>query len=426
MAVAGSVGENLSLFGVVPVWVTEERLLPVKNSSFSFLLKFHLVTGLALLIPTVSGASTGPTSSAGETSAKQFVYFGTFTAEVSGGIFVAQLDPASGQLSPARVAAKAESPGFLAVDDLHRRLYALSQTTAAAGSPKGCVESFAIDPSSGGLTRLNRRITGGGPFCYLALDRTRSTLGAARYGDGNAVTFPVAASGEVQPVATEVQHEGSGPDRERQEKAHVHSINFSPDNRFAIVADLGIDEIRSYAFDAKTNALDPKPASTLHTPPGSGPRHFAFHPNGRFAYAVCEIDATVLSLRYDSEHGSLEQLQVSPLLPPNTAGEQRAAEVVVHPSGKFLYVSNRGYDALVVFAIDAHTGMLTYLQREHDGIAYPRNFAVDPSGRWLLCANRDSNSVTVYAIDQNIGQLSRTGNKVDIPQPVCVRFYSAP
>lgn len=357
-------------------------------------------------------------------TSKTYVYFGTFSRVSDGGVFVSVLDSATGAISDAKVAAHAESPGFLAIDSEKQRVYAISQT-GDNNRLHGCVDSFAIDNASGQLEPLSHEVTPRGPFCYLALDRTRGFLGAARYNDGNAVIFPVDANGRIQPVSSEVQHQGSGPNRERQEKAHVHSINFSPDNRFAIVADLGIDEIRSYRFDAAKGTLAPTPASRLHTAPGSGPRHFTFHPSSKFAYAVCEVDATILALAYDAVEGALKLLQVSPLLPVGTEGEQRAAEVVVHPSGNYVYVSNRGYDSLVVYLVDKSTGKLSFIQREHEGIAYPRNFAIDPSGRWLLCANRDSNSITVYSIDQNTGRISRTGHSTKVPQPVCVRFYTA-
>ncbi len=355
-------------------------------------------------------------------SAQTYVYFGTFTRAPEGGIFVAQLDAETGQLSPARLAAPAEWAGFLAIDSTRARLYAVAET-AEPGTKRGCVLAYEIDTASGSLKPRNSVTTEGGPFCYLALDRTARFLGAARYNDGNALLLPLDSNGSVLPVSSQVQHHGSGPVKERQEKAHVHSINFDLTNRYALVADLGIDEIRSYPFDAGKGTLQPKGAVQVKTPPGAGPRHLAFHPNGAFAYAVCEIDATVIAYAYDPTTGNLKQLQVAPLLPPDTTGEQRSAEVVVHPSGKFLYVSNRGYDALVVFSIEAETGRLTFVQREHEGISYPRNFAVDPSGRWLLCANRDSDRITVYSVDPDSGRLRSTGQAIPVPQPVCVRFY---
>jgi len=349
------------------------------------------------------------------------VYFGTFSRGPEGGIFVARLNSTAGTLSTASLAAQGESPGFLAVDATSERLYAVEEMTQGKATV-GVVTGFEINRTTGQLRLKNRQTTDGGSFCYLALDRTQHFLGAARYNDGNAVILPLSREGLVQPVSSSVQHHGTGPNKERQEKAHVHSINFDPSNRFAFVADLGTDQIRSYRFDASAGKLTPNDPAFVQAPAGAGPRHFTFHPSGKFAYAVCEMSAAVVAYNYDADHGTLSQIQVAPLLTDDLPGERRAAEVVVDRAGKFLYVSNRGYDALVVFAIDPSTGQLTFVQREHEGIAYPRNFAIDPTGHWLLCANRDTNRVTVYAIDGETGKIKRTEASTQVPQPVCVRF----
>lgn len=354
--------------------------------------------------------------------ADSLVYLGTFARPPSGGIFVARLNSTTGTLSAPTLAVQATSPEFLAIDAAASRLYSL-ETINKNNVASGAVTSFTINRQDGRLTMINRQVPTGGGFAHLSLDRTSRFLAASRYNDGNAAIFPLSSDGHVQPVSSQVQHQGSGPVAGRQDRAHVHSVNFDLGNHFAIVADLGTDEIWSYRFDASAGKLTPNSPAFVRVPPGSGPRHFAFHPTGKFAYAVCELNATVISYNYDATRGTLSQTQVTTLLPDSIVGQRAAAEVVVDRAGKFLYVSNRGYDALLVYAINATTGQLTFVQRLHDGVlAIPRNFAIDPTGRWLVCAAQNSNAVTVYAIDAQTGRLTRTSSQITVPQPVCVRF----
>lgn len=389
---------------------------------------FRLLSIVAATIALLGGAhrifasSENAATPTTESVRPTWVYFGTSTGTPSSGIYVAAFDAANGRLGGAKRAAPASYPVFLAIDPTRPLLYSVEQVQAG-GSPHGEVASYQIDPATALLTPINRQTTDGGPFCYIGLDRSAHFLGAARFGDGNAVILPVDGQGKVGPVCSTVQHHGSSAHKTRQEKAHAHSITFSPSNRFALVADLGIDEIRSYRFDAKTGGLTPNDPPSVHTPPGAGPRHLAFHPSGKFVYAVLEVSASVGAYAYDADRGSLQEIQIEPLLPPGDTSEPRAAEVVVHPSGKFLYVSNRGYDELVVFAVDPTTGKLTFVQREHDALSHPRNFALDPSAHWLLCANRDADNVIVYSVDQDTGKLTRTSSVARVPQPICVRFY---
>lgn len=353
--------------------------------------------------------------------ADSLVYFGTFSTPPSGGIFVSRLNSTNGTLSPAVLVGSARSPNFLAIDPSASRLYSIDETRRN-NVTVGVVDSFRINRQDGRLTLINQQITNGGPFAHLSLDGTRRFLAASRYNDGNAVILPLLGDGQIQPVSSMVQHRGSGPNTARQDRAHVHSVTFDSANRFAFIADLGTDEIRSYRFDSSNGRLAPNSPAFVRVPPGSGPRHFAFHPSGRFAYAICELNATVVAYNYDANRGALTQIQISALLPDNLVGTRGAAEVVVDQAGKFLYASNRGYDALVVYAINPNTGQLTFVQREHDGLAVPRNFALDPTGRWLICANQTSNRATVYAVDPLTGRLTRTASSAQVPQPACVRF----
>lgn len=359
--------------------------------------------------------------SASRVAADSLVYLGTFARPPSGGVFVSRLNSTTGTLSAPILAAQASSPDFLAIDAAASRLYSI-ETITKNNVSSGAVTAFNINRQDGRLTFINRQTPNGGAFAHLSLDRTSRFLAASRYNDGNAAVFPVSSDGHIQPVSSQVQHQGSGPNTSRQDRAHVHSVNFDLANHFAIVADLGTDEIWSYRFDASAGKLTPNSPAFVRVPPGSGPRHFAFHPTGKFAYAVCELNATVISYNYDATRGTLSQTQVTTLLPSSIVGQRAAAEIVVDRAGKFLYVSNRGYDALLVYAINPTTGQLTFVQRDHDVSPVPRNFAIDPTGRWLICAAQNSNTVTVYAIDPQSGRVTRTSAQITVPQPVCVRF----
>lgn len=349
------------------------------------------------------------------------VYLGTFARPPSGGVFVSRLNSATGTLSAPILAAQASSPEFLAIDPAASRLYSI-ETVTRNNVTSGAVAAYTINRQDGRLSLINRQVTNGGQFAHLSLDRTSRFLAASRYNDGNAAILPLLSNGQVQPVSSQVQHQGSGPNPSRQDRAHVHSVNFDLSNRFAIVADLGTDEIWSYRFDATAGKLTPNSPAFVRVPPGSGPRHFAFHPTGKFAYAVCELNATVISYNYDANRGTLSQTQVTTLLPSSISGQRAAAEVVVDRAGRFLYASNRGLNALLVYSINQTTGQLTFVQRLQDVLAVPRNFAIDPTGRWLICAAQNSNAVTVYAIDGQSGRLTRTAAQITVPQPVCVRF----
>jgi len=385
--------------------------VPVLSSLLAFLFIGAFLPS-AFSSSSVQAAATVPDS---------LVYLGTFSRPPSGGVFVARLNSTTGTLSAPVLASQATSPEFLALDSTASRLYSIEQTTQG-GTTFGSVAAYKINRQDGRLTLINRQVTNGGGFAHLSLDRTSHFLAAARYNDGNAVILPVSSDGHVQPVSSLVQHQGSGPNTARQDRAHVHSVNFDLNDRFAIVADLGTDEIWSYHFDSSAGKLTPDSPAFVRVPPGSGPRHFAFHPTGKFAYAVCELNATVISYTYDATRGTLNQTQVTTLLPSSIVGQRAAAEVVVDQAGKFLYVSNRGYDALLAYAINPTTGQLTAVQLNHDVLPVPRNFAIDPTGHWLVCAAQNSNTVTVYAIDAQTGRLTRTPAHITVPQPVCVRF----
>jgi 6-phosphogluconolactonase len=340
------------------------------------------------------------------------VYFGTYGK----GIYRSGFDARTGQLSAPELAAELRNPSFVALAPNGRTLYAVSE----AGR-QGAVAAFSID-AEGRLTKIGERDSGGAGPCYVAVDRTGRAALVANYGGGTVAALPLDEKGGFAPGGSVVKHSGKGSHPKRQEAPHAHSINLSPDNRFAVAADLGIDKLLVYRFDPKAATLAPNDPPSFDTKPGSGPRHFTFHPNGRFAYVINELASTVTALSWDAKRGALAELQTVSTLPEGFSGESTTAEVVVHPSGKFLYGSNRGHDSIAVFTVDARKGTLTAAGHTPTQGSTPRNFVIDPGGAWLLAANQRSNNVVVFRIDQKTGGLAPAGPPVEVPSPVCIRF----
>jgi 6-phosphogluconolactonase len=244
----------------------------------------------------------------------------------------------------------------------------------------------------------------------------------ANYGGGSVAALPIQGDGRLGPATAAIQHEGSGINPRRQEAPHAHSINLDRANRYAFAADLGLDRILVYRFDPARGTLAPHEPPSIAIAPGSGPRHFALHPGGRFAYVINEITLTVTAMEYDAGKGVLKEIQTVSTLPEGAAKNGSTAELQVHPSGKFLYGSNRGHDSIAIFAIDAATGRLTPAGHQPTGGKTPRNFGIDPTGSYLLAANQDSDTITVFRIDPQTGRLTPTGQTLEAPRPVCVKF----
>jgi 6-phosphogluconolactonase len=361
-----------------------------------------------------------------EAPSKFLVYVGTYTeGSKSEGIYRMELDLATGKLSEPVLAGKAVNPSFLAIHPSGKLLYAVNETDRL-GTTKGTggVSAFARDDKTGDLKLLNQVPSKGAHPCHLITDRAGKHVLLANYSGGNATVLAIEPDGKLGKATGFVQHEGKGANPSRQEKAHAHSINLDASNRFAFVADLGIDKVMIYRFEKGQLLPNDPPAVTLD--PGAGPRHFAFHPSGKFAYAINELSSTVTALAYDPDKGALTPLQAISTLPPGYKGATTTAEVVVHPSGKFLYGSNRGHDSIAVFTIDVKTGKLTAAGHQSKGIRTPRNFVVDPTGKFCLVANQDGNSVLVFRVDAATGKLEPTDSKVEIPKPVCLRMLASP
>ncbi len=374
----------------------------------------------ALAVPGV----TALTQSGGRAPGTSLVYFGTYTGAKSQGIYVSGWDPAAGRLAPPTLAAETTSPSYLAVHPDQRVLYAVNEVGKYEGKTSGSVSAFAIAPDTGTLTLLNRQPSGGADPAHLIVDRAGRNVLAANYSGGSIAVLPLDPNGALKPVSALVQHTGSSVNPQRQKEPHAHSITLDASNQFAYAADLGLDKLLVYRFDAAAGTLTASAPPFAAVQPGDGPRHFALHPQGRFAYVINELSLTVTAFTRDARQGTLTTLQTVSTLPPGAAPQPgySTADVQVHPSGRFLYGSNRGHDTIVVFAIDQASGRLTYVEHEATQGRTPRGFGIDPSGAFLLAANQRSDSVVVFRIDARTGGLTPTGQTIEVGSPVCVKF----
>ncbi len=355
------------------------------------------------------------------------VYIGTFTHTGNGpqereeGIFWFHFDPDTGKLSR-EGSAKAVDPAFITLSADERFLYSVNENNHFQGEPGGGVSAFAVDPRSGQLTFLNsQRSFGDGP-CFVSLDRTEKWLLVSNYHGGSIAVYPVAADGKLGSKSDFIQHHGHGPNAQRQEKAHAHSIQMDPTNRIALVADLGLDQVKLYRLDLNQGKLMPHPGESITVHPGAGPRHLDFHPNGQWMYLLDELDSTLLVFHYASADETFTLRQTVSILPEGYSGEKWAADIHVHPGGQFVYASNRGDDSLAAFKIDPADGKVTLIGNVYSGGGMPRNFGIDPSGRWLIAANQKGNNLVVFAIDTASGKLAPTGETAEVMAPVCVKF----
>jgi 6-phosphogluconolactonase len=369
-----------------------------------------------LLTSPSPGQQTPPKSGAD----KFLVYIGTYTGTKSKGIYAFRLETATGTLTPAGLVAETESPSFLAIHPNHRFLFAVNESFT--GDKSGGASAYAVDAQSGKLTFLNKQPTGGSGACHLVVDKSGKNLLVANYGGGSVAVLPIQADGRLEKASSFIQHQGSSVNPQRQKGPHAHSINLDAANRFAAVADLGLDKVLLYRFDPAKGSLAPNDPPSASVKPGAGPRHFAFYPQGRYAYVINEIQSTVTAFAYDAARGTLSELQTLSTLPDNFAGTNSTAEVQVHPSGKFLYGSNRGHDSIAVYAINFETGRLSFVEHQSTQGKVPRNFGIDPTGNYLLAANQESDNIAVFRIDPKSGKLTPTGQVVEAPKPVCVKF----
>ncbi len=349
------------------------------------------------------------------------LYIGTYTGPKSKGIYQLEMDATTGKLGAVELAGETPSPSFLAIHPSGRLLYAANEIGNYQGEKAGSVSAFAIESGDGRLKHLNTQSSKGAAPCHVTLDTAGKNLLVANYTGGSVGVYPIETNGKLAPLSSFVQHTGMGA-TPRQKEPHAHSINLDAANRYAFVADLGLDQVLVYKFDGAAGKLTPNDPPFAKLAAANGPRHFAFHPSGKFAYVINEIASTMTAFRYDAATGKLTEEQTLSTLPAGSDAKNSTAEVVAHPSGKFLYGSNRGHNSIAVFQVDAATGRLTAAGHQGEGIKTPRNFTIEPNGRFLLVANQAGDSLLVFRIDPATGALTSTGSRAEVPSPVCIRM----
>ena len=355
---------------------------------------------------------------------KYLFYVGTYTEEgsKSKGIYAYRYDAATGDVTPLGLAADTTNPSFVALHPNGQFLYAVNEVQKFGGPNSGGVSAFSIDRNTGKLTFLNEVASRGADPCYITVDKSGKYVMVANYTSGNIAVFPIGNDGKLGESSSFVQHSGKGPNHDRQEGPHAHSIDLSPDNRFAFVDDLGIDELRVYKYDATKGTLTPNVPPFVQLDAGAGPRHFALHPSGKFAYVIAEMHSSVTAFSADLSAGTFHSLQTISTLPKGFTERNDDAEIAVHPSGKFLYASNRGHDSIAVFAIDGAKGTLTLVEHALTGGKEPRSFEIDPTGTLLFAENQKSDNVAIFRIDAKTGRLTPTGKVLEVASPVCLKF----
>jgi len=355
---------------------------------------------------------------------RSIVYVGTFKREPSKGIYAWKFDAATGTTDSLGLVADTMRPTFVALHPTRQFLYAVSRPTATDRQNIGVVLAYAIDSKTAKLTLLNSLPTRGIDPAYASVDLSGRNLMVANFGSnrgqGCVSVFPIKQNGSLADVSDVVNYSGSSVHPQRQTGPHSHAINVSPDNRFVLVADLGLDKIFLYRFDPKTGKLTPNDPPFASLQPGSGPRHFVFHPNGKFLYVVNELNSTLTIFNWSN--ATLKEVQSISTLPKDFTGTNSAATLQVHPNGKFLYASNRGADNIASFSIDAKAGTLDPIEFVSAQGKTPGSFSIDPSGSWMIVANQASDSLVLFRVDGKTGKLLNTGQSVDVGTPSCVRF----
>jgi 6-phosphogluconolactonase len=355
----------------------------------------------------------------------ELLYVGTYTEDARrDGIYLLRMDRRSGQLRQVGSVDAGANPSFLAIHPNGRVLYAVNEIDKYKGRATGAVSAFAIARKTGALTRLDEQASEGAAPCFVSVDRNGQVVLVANYNGGSVALLPIGADGSLASATLVEKHTGSGPNAERQEAPHAHCIVADPSNRFALAADLGVDRVYVYRLDIEGKSLRHIEAGDGVMRPGAGPRHIAFHPTLPLVYVACELDSTVATLRFDAERGALSPLDVHSTVPAGWTGVNYPADIHIAPSGRTLYVSNRGHNSLAVFSVTESTGALALEQVVSTDGDWPRNFSLDPTGRWLLVANQRSDSVVVFGRDQESGRLTPTRQRIALPRPVCLRFLT--
>jgi 6-phosphogluconolactonase len=357
-----------------------------------------------------------------ERAGELLVYVGTYTTGKSEGIYLYRFDLSSGQLKHVATTSRVVNPSFLTLAPSRRYLYAVNEVQEFAGKKSGAISAFAIDQTTGELRLLNQQPSLGADPCYVDVDAGGRFVLIANYSGGNVTVFPVQSDGSLGESTDMKQGRGSSVNRERQEGPHAHCIVLDPTNRFAYSCDLGTDKIMIFRFDDRNGKLLPGETPWVQVKPGTGPRHLAFHPSGKYVFVLNELHSTVTVFTRNPEKGSLKELQTLTTLPKGFTGTNTSADIHVSLDGRFVYCSNRGHDSIAIFAIDPRHGTLMSVGHESTRGMTPRNFAIDPTGAFLLVANQKSDNIVVFRLDQKTGRLSSTGQTAEVPSPVCLKF----
>lgn len=360
---------------------------------------------------------------------EMLVYIGTYTSgkSRSEGIYLYKLNLESGELKRSKTVKNVVEPSYLAIDKNRKYLYAVNETVEYEGKKSGAVSAFAIDGKTGDLTFLNKQASLGGAPCFISVSENGKFVLVANYVGGNVAVFPIEADGRLGTSVDVKQNSGTGANKERQEAAHAHSINLDERNRFAVLCDLGADKIFIYEYDRENGKLKANSAQSFYqSKSGAGPRHFAFHPNGKHAFVINELDSSVTALKCDAKRGTLREIQTISTLPDDFNGaDNTGADIHIAPNGRFLYGSNRGHDSIALYEIDEKTGKINFIEHVSTGGKTPRNFVIEPNGKFLLAANQNSDSVNVFRIDDKTGKLTPVGSPVTVPTPVCLKLIPA-
>lgn len=376
----------------------------------------HILLGLSLGSIVTPALAREPAPG----GASELVYVGTQGSGAGQGIFAARLDVHTGRLAPLGVAAEVARPTWTLTNPAGSALYSVSEV-GNDGKSQAAVFSFAVDHATGGLRLINNVDSGGGGATHLAIDPQSQTIFVANFGGGQVSALPIEPGGGLAAAASVQTDVGSGPSP-RQKGPHAHGVTVDPTHQFLLVPDLGADRVFIYRFDPQSRQLTPADPPSEAVPPGSGPRHLVFHPNGSLAFLLSELSAELRVYRWDAAHGRLALLQTTSIDSPGFAGQKSGAEIAISPDGNHLYVSNRGEDSIVSYSVDATTGSVREIQRIPAQGKLPWSFSIDPTGRWMLVANRDSNAVAELKIDPKTGMLSSTQESLSIPTPVNVTF----
>ena len=360
-----------------------------------------------------------------ENNKDYYVYVGTYTHGDSEGIYVYRLDGETGALEYSSKVTGVVNPSFLDLHPSGRYLFSVNEIGEFEGKASGAVTAFYIHESTGEISFLNQQATGGGAPCHVSVDATGKYLLVANYGGGSVAALPIGTDGRLAEASDFVQHQGSSVNPRRQTEPHAHAIMIDESNNYAFAPDLGLDKILIYQLDLKKGKLTPNTQPWVRVHPGAGPRHLDFHPNGKYTYVINELDSTFTAFRYDENTGALTEIQTISTLPDDFEGNSHCADVHVHPSGKFLYGSNRGHDSIAICAIDDETGMLSSIGWESTQGQTPRNFCLNPDGTLLLAANQQTSNIVTFAINTDTGELTATGNVAEVPNPVCLKMLES-